>query len=197
MSSDSHAVPSVFFSATASCLASDATDLYYRSVDEVMRTPIGSFAPTVAGVFPPVAAYSLVPYHLPLDFALHGDDIFALDRITDFTTGPVPAGVFLSRAPKSGGQFEHVRALGAGIPHKLQGVGDRFFFDVGVRQGSAELGFSQRRVLTAGFADEGPPLRVLELPDPGPLLELLWVGTAEALYWSTGQAIYKQPLPKP
>jgi hypothetical protein len=54
-----------------------------------------------------------------------------------------------------------------------------------------------RQVLTAGFAGTDPPIRVLERPRREWVIDRLWVGTAAALYWSEGQAIYEQPLPKP
>jgi hypothetical protein len=74
-------------------------------------------------------------------------------------------------------------------------VGDRYFIEM------HRILPDQRVVLTGRFANDEPPI---ELPIPRMRLywgypspdTAPWVGTAEALYWSDGKSIYRQPLPK-
>jgi hypothetical protein len=172
---ESNAVPTVFLTQSVDALTSDSTDLYYLTPSgELMRTPLTSAAPTAVGVS-------------VSSFALHEDGIFTLESVN--------TGGLLARAPKTGGAFQRVRALGAGQPSRLAVVGARYFLDVVpyLNQG----GFYPSQVLTAGFAGTDPPIRLLERPLRKSVIDRLWVGTAAALYWSEGQAIYKQPLPTP
>jgi hypothetical protein len=173
----SNAIPTEFFPEALGNLKSDATDLYYPASGGLMRTPIASAAPSAVGVS------GLSVY----DFALYADGIFALESSN--------GGGLLSRAPKSGGAFQRVRALGAGVPGNLKVVGDRYFLDVLLAEGLNSKGKTQ--VLTAGFAGTDPPLRLLERNQRHTPTDQLWVATADALFWSEGQAIYKQPLPTP
>jgi hypothetical protein len=178
MLSDSKAVPSVFLSEYANALASDGTALYYATRGNVlMHTPIASAAPSAVGVSADA-------------FALYEGGIFTLESLSE--------GSLLSRAPKSGGAFQRVRALGAGSARNLRVVGDRYF--VAVRyDGPGPNGtyVSRRQVLTANFEGSDPPIRLLDRPNPQFSNEDDWVGTANALYWSDGAAIYEQPLSTP
>ena len=81
---------------------------------------------------------------------------------------------------------------------QLQAIGDRYFFSVHeyVQDRDGNHGY-QRRVLSAGFGDNDPPVRLLELPEQYPVDHFRWVGTAVGLFWSDGQAIYRQPLLSP
>jgi len=179
MLSDANAVPTVFLAEYANGMIGDATDLYYASSsNELMRTPLTGAAPTAMGI------------SIASSFAVHDDGIFSLEAID--------AGGLLSRAPKSGGAFQRVRALGSGAPSHLKTVGDHYFLDV-VPPKTPQQGrrYYARQVLTAGFVGTDPPIRLLERPDRRSSIDQLWVGTAGALYWSEGQAIYKQPLPTP
>jgi hypothetical protein len=121
----------------------------------------------------------------------HDDGIFGLEA--------VDGGALLSRAPKNGGEFERVRALGAGYPSWLQGAGDRYFLRTLLQGvlGSDGQYRSETQVLTAGFVSTDPPIRLLHRRSLGTVLDGLWVGTNDTLYWSEGRAIYKQPLPTP
>jgi len=180
LSTDGHVYP----------LISDGTELFYSDYSAsgfaVIRSPIASPAPQF------VAASS------GLGFALHGDDLVELDVVLNGSQ----YGTILSRAPKSGGEFQQYRPLGTGSPEitidapALQVVGDRYFFivRVSVQDRDGNYGGIQRRVLSAGFADNDPPIRLLEVPQES---HFHWVGTAVGLFWSDGRAIYQQPLPSP
>jgi hypothetical protein len=187
MLSDPNAVPTVFISEKAYNLTTDATDLYYggaASGDEVMRTPIASAATTAVGV------------SVNGGFALHDDGIYKLESAYTGNN----AGGLLSRVPKSGGAFQRVRALGAGSPRNLKVVGDHYFLDVipdPLPVGNGQVYAFTTQVLTAGFVGSDPPIRLLDRAVRDSLVDRLWVGTADALYWSEGQAIYRQPLPTP
>ncbi|HKO48078.1 MAG TPA: hypothetical protein VJV79_10160, partial [Polyangiaceae bacterium] len=176
--SDSNVTPTVFASAAVSCLAADATDLYYAASDEqLVRSPLTGAPPVGLNLY-------------ATDFMLYDDGIFGTERLG--------AGAMMVRAPKGGGPFVRVRALGDGYPGRLQVVANRYFLDVESLQFRAPNGWeTKRQVLSAGFADSDPPIRVLERRNRNNLVDQLWVGTANALYWSEGQAIYQQPLPTP
>jgi hypothetical protein len=176
MTSDANAVPSLFVTGYATSLKTDTTNLYYLADQGLMHSPIASAAPVAVGSF-----YGA--------FVLHADGIFTVESLN-------PGGL-LQRAPKSGGDFLRVRALGSGTPSALSAVGDRYFLNVTQSSQWTPWGYgSIRQVLTAGFVSTDPPIRLLERTPPSNA-RLRWVGTADALYWSEGRAIYKQPLPTP
>ncbi|HEY0468782.1 MAG TPA: hypothetical protein VGC79_31525 [Polyangiaceae bacterium] len=177
MTADANASPSVFLTGDASWLTADATDLYYLADQGMMRSPIASAAPVAWGM----------PTSGP--FVPHEDGIFGLESIN--------LGGLLLRAPKSGGEFRRVRALGNVSPSGLQAVGNQYFVSgVRLRQLPSGWGYSLQ-VLTAGFVGSDPPIRLLERAHRNSADDQLWVGTASALYWSDGRAIYQQPLPTP
>lgn len=181
MTADSNAVPTVLAGDNGYpwTLAGDATDLYYSALGgTLVRVPVTSAAAISTGL----AAGEV---------ALHDDGIFRVE--------PVDAAGLLSRAPKTGGEFERVRALGAGYPSALQAVGDRYFLRVFLEGilGPDGRYYSETQVLTADFVGSDPPIRLLARRSRGAVIDRLWAGTAGALYWSEGRAIYKQPLPTP
>ena len=182
MASDPSAVASKFVTGFWKSLSADATDLYYISgSNEFVHTPATSAAPVPVGV--PSSRY-----------ALHDDSIYTLEWVNN--------GALLSRAPKSGGVYQRVRALGAGNPSGLRVVGDRYFLDVDTSPipdstDSSGAYTSKRQVLNAAFVGTDPPIRLLERIHRNSFVDQLWVGTAGALYWSEGQAIYRQPVPTP
>jgi hypothetical protein len=214
MSADSNAVPTLFFSpesASLYLLASDGTDLFYNyssGLDSgaLKRTPIASASPTPTDDWLGFSTLGVAP---------HGDELFELETLLNGTPSsrathqngtapPSPSGVLLMRAPKSGGEFQQVRPLGAGAPTfgsdetALQAIGDRYFFAVHDWVPDRDGNFYyQKRVLSAGFADNDPPIRLLELPEQRPVNRFHWTGTAVGLFWSDGRAIYEQPLPNP
>jgi hypothetical protein len=176
MTSDADAAVSEFVAdSNARKLTIDGTDLYYAGSNGLTRTPTDSAAPVALGLS-------------ATDFALHDDSVYALD----FASG---AGGLLTRAPKTGGEFLRVRALGPGAPSRLRRAGDRYFFEA--------LNYSQTdpneqlQVLSASFVDDSPPIRLLYRPSRNSFVDHLWVASENALYWSEGRAIYKQPLPIP
>ena len=202
ISSDPDAVPTPFISPEEArrvyALASDGTDLFYVSADRaVTRTPITGATPAVTGASAGVNG-----------IALHDDDIFMLQTLDNGGPRRSPSGMLLLRAPKSGGEFQQVRSLGAGqvqwqenfYGSTPQVVGDRYFFQVKqwVQTADAQEGY-RSAVLTATFGDNDPPIRLVEqAPSSMPRADhFLWVGTENGLYWSDGRAIYQQPLPTP
>jgi hypothetical protein len=170
------AAPVPFLATTSASLTSDATDLYYAAGQLVMRTPLASAAATPVGVSAEA-------------FALHDDGIFSVETVT--------LGGMLIRAPKSGGPFQRVRALGAGTPGQLKVLGDRYFLGVGGYGVEAGATVSRAQVLTASFVAADPPVRLLDRVVREWPPKTLWAGTADALYWSEGQSIYKQPFSTP
>jgi hypothetical protein len=178
-------VASVFLPETAELVAADDSNLYYfpwRSAQEIWRMPLkGGEAEQVAAPFYP--------------FGVKGDFLYGAESIENGT------GLMLDRVLASGGNWERVRALGAGgAAFKLQIVGDRFFVDtyppeVGpyVQQDSSRLG-----VLTGLFSTDSPPVRILERLARRTSVDQLWVGAAKALFWSDGDNVYSRSLdPEP
>jgi hypothetical protein len=193
MSADADAVPALLFepdpesNGGISELASDGTNLLCLS-------PLGPdlrvMRITAAGEAPPVIAISPGS-----DLALHDDSMFVLKVAVKRTDTTPSQGMMLLRAPKSGGEFQQVRALGGGIQHvSLRVVGDRYFFEVGDRVTDRDgVEGPQQRVLTAKFTDFTPPLRLIEWPRTNERFQ--WTGTANSVYWTDGKTIYDQPLP--
>jgi len=179
MTSDANAVPTEYLSGSfyGTSLTIDATDLYYSTDQGLMRSAIASAAPVALGI-------------TAGEFVLHGDGVFGLESIT--------AGGLLRRAPKTGGEYLRVRALGSGTPSRLRAVGDRYFLSVAQSGHWTGWGWaSTPQVLTAGFVGTEPPIRLLDRTTQTTSADQLWVGTADTLYWSDGRTIYKQPLPTP
>ena len=169
MLSDSSATPVVFSSNNERVLASDATNLYCQVNALLVSSPIAS------------AAFA------PLDFngnalAPHDDGLYMLEANN--------AGALLLRASKTGGLPQRVRALGNGTPQNLKVTSDRYYLEV-------YPDWWNEQVLTAGFAGTDPPIRLLYRRARRTTVDQLWVGTANALFWSDSRAIYKQPLPTP
>lgn len=169
MTSDSSAVVTEFVPGINFRLAADTTDLYYQGPNGLMRTPLASAAPVALGV----SAGPIV---------LHDDSIFSIESVN--------GGGLLSRAPKSGGEFLRVRALGAGYPALVRRAGERFFVET-----SGPNSPDWRQVVTATLGTE-PPIRLLE-PQRGWAGNRLWAATANSVYWSEGRAVYRQPIPTP
>ena len=179
--SNADATPNPYFVADGyrSGLTSDGSDLYYATMAEgLKRTSIASAVETQLGLGAD-------------DFVLHDDGIYTINYFGD--------GGLLARAPKSGGDFEPIGALGAGSPSGLKAVGDRYFFGMIRRtiRGNAGHYMLVQYLLSAGFAGADPPIRLIQRPYRQTVVDNLWVGTATDLYWSDGGAIYKQPLPTP
>lgn len=176
---DSGAIPTVFVSEKARNMASDDTNIYYtNSTDSLMRTPLAGgasieVAPAMSG------------------FALHDDGVYTLESTLTRDAG------LLRRMPKDGGESVRVRALGAGDPSGLRVVGDRYFLDVAAPgvQGPDGVYRFKTQVLMGRFEGTEPLVRLLERAKRASLVDSLWVATAQDLYWSEGQAIYKQPVP--
>jgi len=176
MTSDSDAVATEFITSPGilGCLTIDGTDLYYQTYEQLMRTSTGSAAPVALG-------------QSVGDIVVHDDAVFALQSLST-------VGGMLARAPKSGGEFVRVRALGSGLPDGLRRVGDRYFFEASASPND-EPYLNDLRVLTGSFVDQSPLVQLLQRPDRGSYIDHLWVVTGGDLYWSDGRSVFKQPLP--
>jgi len=171
MTSDTTAVPTAFVSGYSSGLTVDGSDLYYRVGSALMRSPIESAAPVSVNV-------SIREY------VLRDDSIYGLESING-------GGAMLSRTPKTGGETLRVRALGYSYPLKLRRLGDRYFVEAQPTDSP-----SQRQLLSASFVGNAPPVRLIGAGRGWPG-DRLWAATANALYWSEGRTLYKQPLTAP
>jgi hypothetical protein len=105
----------------------------------------------------------------------------------------------LSQAAKSGGEFVRIRGLGSATASNLRAVGDRYFFEAVPTAPNCTAPTEQyvTRVLSASFDQNNQAIQLLERPDRRSFVNHLWVGTANALFWSEGRAIYKQSIPTP
>lgn len=121
--------------------------------------------------------------------AVSGDYLYGLEPVqVNVQNGSFDAAV-LSRTPtSSGGAWVRIQGLGIGYPYELRLLGNRFF----LAEWSGNS--SQTSVLTGTFASVTQPARVLERQRRSTLVDNLWVGTASALYWSDGTAIYRRTL---
>ena len=176
MTSDADAIPSVFVTEGTIAMAIDGSDLYYSTQSALMRSPIAQAAPIAIQV--PV-----------IGFVLHDDSIYTIFELNS-------DGATLQRVPSSGGGFEAVRGLGAGMAGRLRRVGDRYFCESSPQK-LPNTGLGERRVLTGSFGNDGPLTQLLQRPNRLSSIDHLWVATASALYWSDGRTIYEQPLPTP
>ncbi|HET7545759.1 MAG TPA: hypothetical protein VFK05_38085 [Polyangiaceae bacterium] len=166
---DAVASPLLFASTSALVLANDAKTLFAWNNDSLAYTPLEN---------PVFTAWA--SDLMSKEFALHDDGVYMLETID--------GGGLLSRAPSIGGASVRVRPLGAGTPSQLKVVGDRYFLEVTTAS-------SQQRVLTATFGNDDPPVRLMQRRARHSLIDQLWVGTADALFWSNGRDLFKQPLP--
>jgi len=171
MTADTAAVPSVFVAEHVISMAVDGSYLYYSSPSALLRSPTAAAAPVAI-------------QEPQLDFVLHDGAIYTV-------LGVNSDGGILARTALSGGGPDRVRGLGSGGPMRLRRVGDRFFFESVPL--SSDTG--QRRVMTASFVNDDPPIQLLTRPNRRSSIDHLWVGTSSALYWSDGRAVYKQTLP--
>lgn len=179
LTSEPNAVPTEFLHVGSYRLASDGTDLYYSENNGgLMRTPISSAVPV---------ALNLSAWN----FVLRDDSIYALESVSS-------VGLMLSSAPKSGGELVRVRALGAGYPNNLRRAGARYFFDATApaQQGNG-WPCCERQLTSASFVGNDAPIRLLHRLGRPSSADQLWAATANALYWSEGRAVYKQPIPTP
>jgi hypothetical protein len=181
MSADAEATPSVLLEPGGWSMATDGTSVFYT--DWADYTSISRVS--VHGGL----RESLVSPFLP--FGVNGDSLYGLEDV-DNATGNV-----LVRAPKSGGPWERVRALGAGGGGtKFQLVGDRYFFSQHPPQQGAYVQQDGLRiaVVTAVLGSDDPPVRLLERPTLGYQADELWVGTAETFFWTDGQRLYARSV---
>src|SRR6266542_1416640 len=183
--SASATAPSVLLAQGGWYLATDGLNLYYDDcpcwgVDN--KTAKISRITLSGGTPEPL----LSPAYM---FGVHGDSLYGVEGIDNET------GIVLDRAPVTGGKWQRVRALGAGGPaSKFKIVGDRLFVDEYPPENSpyAQPDSNRINVLTASLVSDDPPVRVLERAARKTLVDSLWVGTSNALFWSDGNAIYSR-----
>ena len=170
-------MPTVFLADWAGGLTSDGGDLFYGDTSSVIwRAPPDGGAPQSL-------ALSISP------FEPSGDFIYGLENIDN-------TGTVLDRAPITGNAFERARALGAGgFVGGFQIIGDRFFFDTHPPDPVNPYPDRSRLNITTGsLSSSDPPVRLLEAAEPSINQSLLWLATANTLYWTNGRAIYSRPV---
>jgi hypothetical protein len=162
--------PSVFHSSAFpdGPVAADSANLYFWASGSLQRAPLTGGA-----------AIDLALEQRPA--ALNGDFIYGLESSD--------GGTLLTRAAKSNGAWQRIRALGgvqwhdtppSGYARTLKMVGDRYFW----------AQYSPTSVIsTASLADSLAPTQIV-----GPYEDraLCWVGTATKLYWSDGKRIFSR-----
>jgi len=151
-------------------ITADSDSLYYTTSAGLERAPISGAPPTT------VTSSSLAR-------SVSGEWIYGLELID--------GGIMLEKVAKSGGTWSRIKALGPGNARVLQMVGDRYFvtatfWDQSVLSSSASL-------LTGTLAAADNPVRIMNLTNPD-LTPTKFVGTASAVYWTDGRAIYQRPL---
>jgi hypothetical protein len=160
--------PTVFLADWINALTTDGRDLFYLHTT-IWRAPLDGSAPQAL-------ALNIWP------FQPSGDFIYGLES-TDNGTGMV-----LDRAPMTGNTFQRARALGAGgFVGGFQIIGDRFFF-------ASATDSTRLNITTGSLSSSDPPVRLVEAAVPSSIQPLLWVATADTLYWSDGRAIYARPV---
>ncbi|HWZ91434.1 MAG TPA: hypothetical protein VNW92_21380, partial [Polyangiaceae bacterium] len=168
-------MPTVFLADWAEGLTSDGGDLFYDATGGIWRAPLNGGAPQslALDIFP---------------FEPSGDFIYGLENIDN-------TGMVLDRAPMTGNAFERARALGAGsFIGGFQIIGDRFFFDSHPLATVNSYSASQLNITTGLLSSSDPPVRLLEAAEPSINQSLVWVATANMVYWSNGRAIYSRPV---
>lgn len=195
MAADPGAKPKILFEPGGWTMASDGNDLFYAdaAASSISRIPVTGGSSDAL----------LFPARL---FALKGDDLYGIETLLGIQqVGESPGairtvytGTLLTRAAKSGGQWQRVRALGGGgTVSRFQVVGDRYFYDQEAPQAGSDFtdGYSTTvSVVTGSLTSEEPPLRLLERPQSGNWFEQVWVGTSNALFWTDGGKIYSKIL---
>ena len=163
--SGSSTTPSVLSSAMwAEPAVADSETLFFSVIDSLLRAPLTGGAAT--------------PLSLEArPIALNGDFIYGLES--------ADGGTLLTRAAKSNGAWQRIRALGDGNARTMKMTGDRYFW--------AWYPYNQYTVTsaisTASLSDSLPPTQIVGL-DEG--RALYWVGTATKLYWSDGKRIFSR-----
>lgn len=168
--------PSPVLSDVAFAAAADETHLYYSTSYLTGQAPVLRRTPISGGPGEDVTS----PVR---PIALRDGFVYSVEDIDNGT------GRILVRATASGGNWVRVRALGAGngsISH-FQLAGNRYFFD-GFTSSRAE---STASVVTAALDSDAPAIRIVEVD---PLERLMWVGTADAIFWTDGSSVYTRTL---
>jgi hypothetical protein len=120
--------------------------------------------------------------------ALHGEFMYGLELLQD------PAGLMLTRAPIAGGNWVRRRALGSDgmYASDVQMVGDRYFFQTMPQAFTSAV---RAAVVTALLDSEQTPVRILERStQPSAPYASWWVGTANALFWTDGDRVYRRAI---
>lgn len=161
---------SVFLASTANTLVADSEYLYFEANGLRSRAPIGGGPPEMLGGGNDA-------------FTVKDDSLYAIDTVD---------GAVLSQAPKSSGMFQRIRALGVGrVEDPPQFAQDRYFWNTSLQNGEA----AAMELRTGTLANMDPPIVLATRHSYGSLIDSMWVGTADALYWTDGQAIYSRGIP--
>lgn len=158
--------------------AADSSYFYYMDFDQFMlwRLPLAGDQP----------ASAILPART---YALSGDSIYGIDAVDNYHA------IVLEQAPKAGGAWQRIRALGAGsVGNTLQIVGDRYFLESSSIVAATEPASGEFQVLTGSISSDNPPVRVLETSVASSGQARPWIGTAQNLYWTDGSAIYSRAV---
>ena len=172
LTSDS-TTPVVVHDAAAQSLHADSSDLYFQPQDtyQLVRTPLSAPGPLqTLGV-------DVRP------FDLNGDSLYGLENTFD-NNGSAH---LLTKAAKTNGTWQRIRALGSGYAQKIVFVGARYFVEW--TDSSNATG-----ITTAQLDDSTLPVQLIT---PGVTAIKDWLGSADKLYWSDGRRILSRPVAGP
>jgi hypothetical protein len=162
--SGSNTTPSVLSSAMwAEPEVADSETLFFSVVDSFLRAPL------IGGAATPLSLETR-------PISLNGDFIYGLESAA--------GGTLLTRAAKSNGAWQRIRALGGGNPQTMKMAGDRYFWAWYAQDYSATSAIS-----TASLSDSLPATQIVGLDEDR---ALYWVGTPTKLYWSDGKRIFSR-----
>jgi hypothetical protein len=168
--------PQLLLTRTSYEMHADATHLYLDDPNSGMwRVPLGSTT-----VEPFGAAQYL--------FSLVGDAVYAVEPMFDPST--MARGIVLDETTKTSAVWQRVQPLGEGmLPSRFQTFGDRYFVD------TTDIGNVGLRVVTGVFGSADPPTRVVERNRTGDIVNELWQGSKNGVFWSNGSEIYARAIP--
>jgi hypothetical protein len=168
------AVVSTLHTDFAGQLAADAAGVYATNYATIFSVPQpGTTASTLVS-----PGYT---------FAIGGDSVYGIEPLQDQS-----GGLILDVVPKTGGTWARKHALGSGsYTDQLQILGDRYFFSE--RTGGADSS-SNEYIETGLISSAAGPLRLVDKSALQRSTKLLWTGTATALFWTDGSAIFTRAV---
>jgi hypothetical protein len=151
---------------TVLLLAADATDLF-DELNVLSRVPLAGGGPQPFGL----------DYR---PFALNGDFIYGLEELQE--------GVLLTKAAKTPGAWQRIKALGEGAAVRIRFVGDRYFVEVRRVPHFYDL----PGLLTGKLS--ATTMLPAQMVEPGLMRVTSWAATSDTLYWTDGRRIYQRAI---